>query len=133
MKWDRDLDNVEKKALHDLKAMGYKAVDKKHIIHFKEIYEFISRFADPMYSGNVNLSMTSGPIPAKTAKIVRTIGAENLFMYFSMQAYQDKFMRFCEKLILTKHIISSDYISNGTIIATEYEVEVTPYSDATHK
>ncbi len=125
--WNRDLDEVEKVTLYKLKEAGYKAVDKKHMIHFKEIYNFICRFADPVYSGNVRLTMSDGNVPTKTLGIVNTIGADKLYLYFSQQAYPTKFFRFCEKLIRTKHIRSQDYISSGTIIATEYTVEVIEY------
>ncbi len=127
MNWNRDLDQVEAKALHDLHESGYRAVDKKHIIHFKEIYDFISRFADEDYSGKVRLRMTSGAVPIKTMRIVNTIGAGNLYLYFSPQVYKDKFLRFCEKLILTKHIKSGDYLAEGQIIAEELEVEIIDY------
>lgn len=128
MNWNRDLDQVEAKTLHDLKIAGYKAVDKKHIIHFKEIYDFISRFADEDYGGQVRLSMTSGAVPIKTMQIVNKIGAGNVWLYFSPHAYPNKFYRFCEKLILTRHIRSEDYLAKGEIIAENYEVEVVEYN-----
>ncbi len=127
MNWNRELDQVEAKALHDLHDKGYRAVDKKHMIHLKDIYDFISRFADPAYAGNVTLKMSSGEMPTETFRIVRTIGAENLFLYFSPQVYPKKFMNFCEKLIKTKRISSKDYLAEGVIIVNTYEVEERSY------
>ena len=127
MNWNRDLDQVEAKTLHDLHEAGYKAVDKKHIIHFKEIYDFISRFADEEYGGNVNLAMSSGETPTETFKIVKKIGAGELYKYFSPHVYSAKFYRFCEKLILTRRIKSTDYLASGTIIANRYDVETIEY------
>ena len=128
MNWNRELDQVEAKALHDLKESGYSAVDKKHIIHFKEIYDFICRFADPAYTVNIRLRMSDGEVPRETMRIVNTIGADKLYLYFSPQAYPKRFYRFCEKLIRTKSIRSMDYLSGGTIIAEEINVEVMDYA-----
>lgn len=122
MTWNRELTQTEAKTLHDLRAAGYTQVDKKHIIHFREIYDFISRFADAEYSGNVSLRMSTGEtIPRETMKIVSTIGAENLWKYFSTNVIDKKFYRFCEKLIKTKRIRSSDYIAEGTIVPRQIE------------
>lgn len=123
MNWNRDLTQFESQILHDLHAKGYRAVDKKHMIHFRDIYDFISRFADDKYSGNVILSMSTGPVPINTMRIVNSIGVENLFEYFSSNVFESKFMNFCEKLIRTKKIRSVDYIADGTIIAKEIEAE----------
>lgn len=125
--WNRELTQTEARTLHELHLAGYKAVDKKHIIHFREIYDFISRFADPAYSENVRLRMSIGEVPRETMKIVNTIGANNLYKYFSMAVVDKKFYRFCEKLINTKRIRSVDYISEGTIVIEPINVEVSTY------
>lgn len=129
MKWDRELDQVEAKALHDLQEAGYTAVDKKHIIHFREIYDFICRFADPSFAEKgVIVEMENGdPIPGKTRGIVNTIGYDKLYLYFSPQAYPKKFFRFCEKLIKTGRIRSVDYLHNGVIATRTIPVEVSEY------
>lgn len=127
MNWNRDLDQIEAKTLHDLKAKGFTSVDKKHIIHFREIYDFISRFADDSYHGNVRLRMTNGEVPRETMRIVNTIGPNNLWAYFSPNVYPKRFIMFCEKLIRSKRIVSSDYVAEGVIIAEDYQVEVYNY------
>lgn len=122
MSWNRDLDQVEAKALHDLKIEGYEAVDRMHIIHFREIYDFISRFADNELIGK-RLRMTTGEVPAETRKIVNTIGVDELWKYFSPFAFENKFKSFCKKLIHTKRIRAVDYIADGVIIADDIIVE----------
>ena len=123
MSWNRDLTQFEAQTLSNLHLKGYKAVDKKHMIHFKEIYDFICRFADPAYSGKVRVHMTSGSVPPKTRAIINDIGPENLFQYFSTNAFPEYFYTFCEKLIRTRRIRSVDYIAEGTIIASPIIVE----------
>ena len=133
MNWNRDLDQVEAETLNRLRQAHYTAVTKKHIIHFKEIYDFISRFADPSYASTeheiVTLKMEKGDIPVETLQIIHTIGADKLSLYFSPQAYPKKFFRFCEKLILTKRISSEDYIADGVIVASRVPFTTTRYSD----
>ena len=94
MNWNRELTQTEARVLHELHQAGYTATDKKHIIHFREIYDFICRFADPEYSGNTRLRMSTGEVPRETMRIVNTIGAENLYKYFSMNVVDKKFFRF---------------------------------------
>jgi len=126
--WNRELDEVEKITLFKLKEKGYRAVDKKHIIHFREIYDFICRFADSEYSGgDIRLRMSNGDVPKGTSKIIHTIGIDKLYLYFSPMAYKKYFLQFCEKLIRTKKISSSDYLSDGLIIADKLNVETHTY------
>jgi len=134
MSWNRELDQVEAKTLFELKENGFKKVDKKHIIHFRSIYDFICMFADPEFAGDehtgIRLVMSTGePIPPKTREIIYSIGIENLFMYFSINAYQKEFYNFCERLIRTKKISSKDYLADGYIVPIPYKIEVKEYEE----
>lgn len=118
-----NLEDVEG-VLDEMEKMGVTVVKERTVKSYKVIWCKI----DPVYSGNVRLSMSTGDIPIKTVRIVNAIGADRLYLYFSPLAYESKFFRFCEKLIMTKHIKSRDYIAHGEIVATRIEVEESTYS-----
>ncbi len=128
---DAILDRVEEAALLKLHQEGYLQVKKSHIAFFKDIYEFISRFANEEYHSDrdrvVRLRMTTGEVPKETARIVEKIGARNLWKYFSPMEYEKRFYDFCMKLVKTKRINSADYLAGGAIIAEEIEVEGRDY------
>jgi len=125
--WNRNLNPTE------LQAKNRLGLDKKAVIGFSEIYDFISRFAGVLEDEGrrynwIDVKMSNGErIPPKTYDIISKIGSDRLFLYFSPMEYSRKFEGFCKKLMATKRVNYKDYVCPGVITLNPIEVEVTDY------
>lgn len=109
---------------------------------FKNIYDFISRFAGVQQANwNQDITLysvfdlkiqsrkggTLHRVPKKTFEIISAIGTEELYKHFSPHAYPTKFETFCKKLMASGKVVMSDYVIDGLIVFDKVKVEVEEY------
>lgn len=118
----QQLDSVQKEAMLSLN------ISKEDVIITKRIYDFISRFAHIEYGENNyknkeysldEIWVGSKKIPPRTKSIIKEIGSQNLFLFFSPFAYTQNNGENFKKLyrILAKQtpFHSYEFYCNGLI------------------